>query len=808
MPIPISAASEMGKRLESFDWSKSLGPPGQWPQSLRIAVGICMTSRFPMFVWWGPDLINIYNDAYAPVLGRRHPNAFGLPARSIWSELWPVLGPQVDAVMLRGEATWNDRVLLVMERNGFEENTWFTWSYSPITDESGAVGGLFCACVEDTQRVLAERQLDKVAGELSEAQTRSESTLAAADIGTWTWNVQTNKVVADRNLARLFGVSEIDAAGGRIETYLAAIHPGDRKRVGDSLAAAMATQDTYDAECRLVLPDGTARSVIARGRVERDEQGNALRLPGVVVDVTERKRAEEALRTSEERRRLALDSAELGEWHIDTITQELTTDERFRMILLGSDQPIDFEKAMQAVYFQDRDRVRLSITSAMNPEGSRTYSDEHRVVHADGSVHWVFAKGRANISTADGKKTVISVDGTLADITERKKAEQTLRDARDDAEAASLAKDKFLAVLSHELRTPLSPVVMAVAAIESDPDLPLKFQDDLAVAKRNLDLEVKLIDDLLDLSRVTSGKLRLHPQPVRVHDLLGHAIRNSLSDTAGKRLSVRTELHAVNDHLTADPARLQQVFWNLLRNAVKFTPELGEIVIRTWNPDDSRGLICIEIRDSGTGIDPEVLPRIFDAFEQGEVGVTRKFGGLGLGLAIAKAVVEMHGGTITAASPGRDLGAAFTVSFNATIPVTGLDRPQKVASTSVKPSSGGARVLLVEDHADTARMLSKLLKLSGFEVKTASSVAAALQVAETESFDVVVSDIGLPDATGYDLMKQLRDRYGVRGIALSGYGMEEDMRKSREAGFVEHVVKPVNLDHLQSVIRRVTGTGL
>ncbi|HZZ45205.1 MAG TPA: ATP-binding protein [Tepidisphaeraceae bacterium] len=397
---------------------------------------------------------------------------------------------------------------------------------------------------------------------------------------------------------------------------------------------------------------------------------------------------------------------------------------------------------------------------------------------------------------------VEAVAGTTRDITAHKNAEVAERAARAEAESANRAKDKFLAVLSHELRTPLSPVVMTIPAMELDADMPLKFRDDLAMVRRNIDLEVKLIDDLLDLSRITSGKLRLQMQGVRVHEVLGHAIHNSMSDAAGKRLDVVQELRAGDDSVTADPARLQQVFWNLLRNAVKFTPERGRIVVRTWNEG---GGLMVEVRDTGVGIEAGVLPKVFDAFEQGEARMTRQFGGLGLGLAIAKAVVEMHGGKIEAASEGKDRGAAFTIRL-----MTAVERGKgRVEGDGPRRMEEGAcarsRVLLVEDHEDTARTMARLLVRSGFDVKTAGSVAAALELAGGEVFDVVVSDIGLPDATGYELMEEIKRRYGIKGIALSGYGMEEDMRRSREAGFVDHVVKPVDVGRLAAVIQRVIG---
>jgi two-component system CheB/CheR fusion protein len=387
------------------------------------------------------------------------------------------------------------------------------------------------------------------------------------------------------------------------------------------------------------------------------------------------------------------------------------------------------------------------------------------------------------------------------DLARRAQAEQELRAANVAAEAASRAKDRFLAVLSHELRTPLSPVVMTVAAMSEDPSLPPALKQDLAMVRRNIELETKLIDDLLDLSRVITGKLRLHVQPARVHEVLGFAMESCASDLSSKKLLPEMQLKATNDRVDADPARLQQVFWNLLKNAAKFTGESGRIVIRSSNPSES--VVEVAIEDDGVGIAPEILPKIFDAFEQGDARTAQQFGGLGLGLAISKAVVDIHGGTIRAHSAGKEHGATFTVELPLSSRAANDHTPDR-SSGNGRAHAARPRLLLVEDHPDTAQILSKLLSRSGYPVKTAHTVAAALDLAAAEPFDLVVSDIGLPDATGYELMIQLRDRYHMRGIALSGYGMEEDMRRSQEAGFADHVVKPVNFADLEAVIQRLT----
>ena len=515
--------------------------------------------------------------------------------------------------------------------------------------------------------------------------------------------------------------------------------------------------------------------------------------------------AQRQLEVSELRYRRLFEAARDGILILDAETAKIIEVNPFMLELLGYPREHFIGKELWEIgVFPDKEQSKAAMRQLQKEKSIRF--EDMPLKDKSGNEHPV--EFVSNVYQEDHQ---LVIQCNIRDISERKHFEvereahlTTEQSLRVEAETANHAKDKFLAVLSHELRTPLAPVVMTIHAIEVDPDLPIKFREDLAMVRRNIDLEVKLIDDLLDLSRVTSGKLRLQMQPVSVHEVLAHAIHNSISDTSGKQLHIRQELHATNDRVTADPARLQQVFWNLLRNATKFTPEGGNITVRTSNPG-SDGRLLVEIKDSGVGIAADNLPRIFDAFEQGDARTTLLFGGLGLGLAIAKAVVEMHGGTIIAASDGPDQGATFTVQLDAAPEGVVKEGPVPRTVPTGRQESRASRVLLVEDHPDTARTLARLLTGSGYDVKTADSVASALQLAAAAPFDILISDIGLPDATGYELMEQIRDRYGIKGIALSGYGMDDDMRKSRDAGFVEHIVKPINLGQLQAIIQRVTG---
>jgi signal transduction histidine kinase len=394
-----------------------------------------------------------------------------------------------------------------------------------------------------------------------------------------------------------------------------------------------------------------------------------------------------------------------------------------------------------------------------------------------------------------------------SEVAERKRMEAELRDAyqvareaRKEAERANRAKDNFLANLSHELRTPLTPVLMCAAALEQEHTLEPEFRQQLGMMRRNVELEARLIDDLLDLTMIVQGKLQLLQfGPVDIHSLLRHTEQIVHGDASEKSIQFQFELNACEHHVSGDSARLHQVFWNLLKNSIKFTPADGRITIRTANP--APGRIALSVIDTGAGIDELKLPFIFRAFEQGGAREAQSSGGLGLGLSISKAIVELHGGVIRAESAGPGLGAIFTVGLATAIPF-----PTKQTRESKSPVQGDAqrfRLLVIEDHEPTMTVLARLLRRNGHEVLTASTVKDALLLAATHSFDLVISDIGLPDGNGIDLMRQLTRDYGLRGIAMSGYGMAADRAKTKQAGFVEHLVKPITFDQLDRVLREL-----
>jgi PAS domain S-box-containing protein len=394
---------------------------------------------------------------------------------------------------------------------------------------------------------------------------------------------------------------------------------------------------------------------------------------------------------------------------------------------------------------------------------------------------------------------VIGASKIARDVTMQKQVQRELVAARDAAEGASKAKDHFLSVLSHELRTPLTPVLAAVSLIENEPSMsPQELRNQVGMIRRNIETEARLVDDLLDVTRIARGKIRLHFEVVDTHLVIRNVIDMLRTDIDEKGLSITLALRAKSPHVWADAGRLQQVFLNLLSNAVKFTPAEGNITAHTSN--DDAGHVVASVSDTGAGIDADVLPRLFHAFEQGEQTVTRQFGGLGLGLSIVRSLVEMHHGGISASSAGRDKGATFTLTLDSVPPATATGAPSEH-----QQGHRGLRVLLVEDHTDTRQVLSRLLSNLGCQVWAVGTVREAIDLSDRESFDMLVSDIGLPDGTGLQVMNHLRVRQPTRGIALSGFGQDDDVRRSQEAGFEMHLTKPVNFQTLKEMILKTAG---
>jgi PAS domain S-box-containing protein len=418
------------------------------------------------------------------------------------------------------------------------------------------------------------------------------------------------------------------------------------------------------------------------------------------------------------------------------------------------------------------------------------------LVRRDGSEIPIDDSG-APIKESDG--AVRGVVLVFRDFSEHKAAENKLIEANHALEAANHAKDQFLAALSHELRTPLTPVLATLTSWEASDELPGSFLADIQMLRRNVELEARLIDDLLDLNRIIKGKLSLNLELVDAHELVQSVVAMFQSEINAKQLNVSIDLNAARHYVKCDSARLQQVFGNILNNATKFSTPGGHISIAT--KDDAHGRLILRFKDDGIGMTPEVIDRLFQPFEQG-ADISSRYGGLGLGMAISKALVDIHAGIITAESAGPGHGAEFTVtlpSINAStakLPaVTDSDHP-------TRRNPQGISILLVEDHKDSAEVMGRLLRDKGYSVETCATLAAALKIVSERYFNLILSDIGLPDGTGIDLIRQIRQQSTVPAIALTGFGMDQDINRYKEAGFDAHLTKPVNIQKLEMIINQ------
>lgn len=537
-----------------------------------------------------------------------------------------------------------------------------------------------------------------------------------------------------------------------------------------------------------VIGEDNAVELLRRGATDYVSKGRLERLGPVL---------QRALREVEERR--AREAAERQLREADLRFARVVDGLRdYAVVLLDEAGTIQFwNQAARAVFgWQPQEVLGRSAALLFPPESqpAQALADELRLARASGKAsdnRWLVAKDGRRL-WAEGVVTALDDDdGDAAgycklvhDGTEGHLAAEALRAAKEEADRANRAKDRFLAVLSHELRTPLAPITTAVHVLEKSARVDERHRDLLPMIRRNVALEARLIDDLLDLTAINAGKVSLRREPVDMHQLARAVV--TMVDDALEQKSVRValELEARDPWVDADQARMQQVLWNMIRNAIKFSPAGGRIVLRTGNAD---GRLVLSCTDGGIGIAAEALPRIFRPFEQADAEVSRSYGGLGLGLAIAQGLMLEHGGDIRAASDGRDRGATFTI----TMPTAAEPPPGREGAPAGATRAGDRkRVLLVEDNQDAAAALSLCLEEYGWQVRLATTCADALRLAGAEPFDAVLTDLGLPDGSGLDVGRALSRELPV--IALSGYGRAQDRARSADAGFAAHLVKPAD----------------
>lgn len=548
----------------------------------------------------------------------------------------------------------------------------------------------------------------------------------------------------------------------------------------------------------------------------------AMQLPGTArlnqrlsEEVKERKQSEAALQESSTRLELAMKHAGLGDWSWEAGSPVCRMSERAAEIVgLGSQETRAWDALLQSIAERHRGRV---VESFQRGFGEGSLVDEEFVFHkADAGEIWLSVKGR-RIANEEGPP--LRMIGTVADISERKAAEVERerlftreRQAREEAEAANRMKDEFLAVLSHELRSPLN-AILGWAQILKEESGRSELETGLEVIERNTLAQARLVEDLLDMSRVTSGKIALDLQPVDVRTALNTAEEAILPTAAKKSLQLICQTDPDVGAVLGDPARLQQVLWNLLTNAVKFTPAGGRVELSATRME---GAVEIVVKDNGEGITADFLPHIFDRFRQADSSATRRHGGLGLGLSLVKTLVERHGGSIHAESEGPGRGATFRMRLpvaagNAELPPLDGGMLDPVGRSSAQ-SLAGVRVLVVEDELENGEMLSYFFRGHGAGVVLVGNGSAGLAELERGRFDVIVSDLGMPGMDGIGFIGEVRAREAEGGpqvpaIALTAFARPEDRRKAIQAGFDTFLTKPVDMEELLAAVRRHSARG-
>jgi PAS domain S-box-containing protein len=808
-PAFLRGGGDMGALMRAHDWAATaFGPAVHWPQALRTVVRLVLDSGHPMCIGWGPSLLCLYNDAFRPAIrGERHPAALGRPAAEVWHECWHLMADEV-LQMLAGTGAARQLDLPVpvpvTSQDGLRPDVRWTCSCSPIDDAqaSGGIGGVLVICTESPHQVLAA---------LQESEARFRTALRAGRMGSW----ETDWVTMTRTWSQegmdLFGISLVDGrgqVGGDGDEYVAALHPDDR-HLAPSFREQGDRQDSFTAEYRIVRPDGRTVWLYGRGLViERAPDGSARRLVSIMADATERKLAEERLRVERERLALALSAGQMGAYDLD-IRQNLLwwSPQTFAVFGVSADHFIPTTDAVTALIHPD-DRARSLQLRTDAIVAGEPFIHEFRVLRADGSTAWVGLRGEAEYS-ATGE--ALRSFGVVMDITERKRAEQALRDADQ-------RKDNFIATLAHELRNPLAPIRNAINVLRriGPDDARVGWCHD--VIDRQTAQMARLLDDLLDVSRVTRGQLTLRSQPLKLAEVIEQAIEiaQPLIDASGHVFTVTLPPQPL--HLSGDLTRLAQVFSNVLINAAKYTPPPGRIALTAQAEGDQ---VVVEVADSGIGIAPQHLSQIFELFGQVESALNRSQGGQGIGLSLAKGLVELHGGSIGARSDGIGKGSEFVVrlplrrdaagdgvgmSEGAAADIVVADDVPPMAPDATEPVVATLRILVADDLRDIADSLAIVLESMGHVVHVAYDGLQALQMAEALKPQVVLLDLGMPKMNGYDVCRRIRAApwgLGMTVVAQTGWGHEDDRRRTADAGFDHHLTKPVLPADLAALLQRM-----
>ncbi len=655
------------------------------------------------------------------------------------------------------------------------------------------------------------------------AEQRRRIALEAGNLGTWTIDPKNNKADVDERSLRLFGLSDDDFDGSH-EKVFSRIHTEDYPQIQDLFQKSLAERAHFNAKFRVALPDGSIRWNHCIGQPQFDENGELTHFAGHCSDITESKEYESVLLEKGIFSRAILDSLSAHIAVIDRNGNIIAVNEAWERFAQGNcveEQQISTTGVGQnylrvcerSAAFEEETKKIVAHLQAVLDDEEESFALEYPC-HSPQEERWFLLQVSAMRGSNGG--AVIS----HIDISARKRAEADREEflkreqsARRDAEIANRMRDEFLATVSHELRAPLNSILGWGRMLEKGKlDAPTT-EKAVTTIVRNAESQNRLIEDLLDVSRIISGKLRLEVITIKPINIVESALETVRPAAEAK--GIRLEIKEGGDisHISGDPNRLQQVIWNLLSNAIKFTPNDGRVTLEIERSND---YVALRVKDTGVGIKEEFLPHVFDRFRQADASSIRKFGGLGLGLAIVRHITEMHGGTVEVFSEGEGKGSTFTVKLPLVTLPDDTDSEQGFSSDTSSKNNipevnlDGLLVLVVDDEEDTRQLLVQTLTFHGATVVSADSAANALADIKEKNPDVLVSDIGMPDEDGYSLIRKVRalpdDRQrSIPAIALTAFTRAQDRVKALSSGFQSHVSKPVEPDELATVIASLTG---
>ena len=889
----LQGGGEMGERMRAFPWEDTpLGPARRWPTSLKTAVSILLQCRLPMYIAWGPEYTQFYNDAYRPILGDKHP-ALGEATPATWGEIWPTIGPMWQQVKA-GEPIGFDNFKLTIDRFGYPEDCYFNFSYSPVLDEAGVAQGVLVSFAETTSRVKNERRLallDDIAQTtrgLSDPAEVMRVTSARLGRALGVNRCAYAHVHADQDTFDLIGDYNdgVDSIVGRYRftDFGSTVHrlmlddapyvnpdvDTDAATRGSDLAAYRRTR-IQAVICVPLHKNGRFVAAMAvHQAVPRRWSQDEVELVRTVADrcweALERLRADAALR--EEAQLLELlnqtGAALSAELDLETLLQQVTD---AATQLTGAEFGAFFYNGVDAqgdayLLYTLSGAPREAFARFGHPRPTALFGPTFRgdppirvddirqdprygqwgphhgmppghlpvrsylavpVVSRNGDVigGLFFGHPEPGVFTERSERLVLGMAGQAAIAVDNARLYATAQDAtrqrdllleseraaRQEAERAATLKDEFLATLSHELRTPLSAILgwAHILRRKLGPGQE-ELRHGVDVIDRSTRVQVQLIEDLLDMSRINAGKMNVDRRPVAPVSFVEAAldVMRPSAEAAGVRIKAALE---GTEMVLGDAARLQQVVWNLLANAVKFTPRGGTVSVHLFQQDESA---VVRVSDDGVGIAPDMLPHVFERFRQADGSIKRRFGGLGLGLSIVRHLVQLHQGTVQAESRGEGQGTTFTV----VLPTlqSPADMPYPPAGPAAADSAlAGISVLVVDDEADARDLLRRVLEESAATVVLAAGAEEALAALQRGVPQVLLSDIGMPVVDGFELIRRVRrlapDAGGrVLAVALTAFARPEDRQRALEAGFDEHMSKPLEpqrvVQRLAEMVRR------